>query len=62
MNTENLVVDDNTQGEEVKHIGEVVPDIGISVLSRALSVEPIGLGDAARLVVASDQMDAIGVS
>ncbi len=41
MNAEDLVVDDYTQGEEVKHVGEVMPDVCIAVFARAFSVEAI---------------------
>ncbi len=41
MNTEDLVVDDDTQCQEIKHVGKVVPDIRIPVLPRALGVKPI---------------------
>lgn len=62
MYTENLVVYYDTERQEVKHVGEVVPDVGIAILSRALGIEAIGLSDAARLVVAADQMHSVGVS
>lgn len=62
MHTEDLVVDHNAEGEEVEHVGEVVPDVGVSVLPRALSVEPIRLGDTTRFVVAPDEMDTLRVS
>ena len=39
-----------------------MPHIGIAVLSRTFGIEAIGLGDAARLMVAADQMHTIWVS
>lgn len=62
MYAEYLIVDDNTEREEVKHVGEVVPDISIAVLPRTLGVKAVGLRNSSRLVVASNQMDAVGVS
>lgn len=62
VDAENLVVYYDTQGQKVKHVGKVVPDVGVAVLARALGVEAVGLGDAAGFVVASDQMDSVGVS
>lgn len=62
VDAENLVVDDNTEGEEVEHVGEVVPNAGVAVLARALGVEAVALGDAAALVVAADQVDAVRVA
>lgn len=62
VNAENLVVDYNTQGEEVKHIGKVVPDISIAILSRTLGIEPIRLGDSTRLMIAADEVYTIRIS
>jgi hypothetical protein len=41
MHAEYLVVDDHAQREEVKHVGEVVPDIGIAILAGAFRIEAI---------------------
>lgn len=62
VDAEYLVVDDDAEGEVVKHVGEVVPYVGVAVLAGALGVEAVRLGDAAGLVVSSYQMDAAGVS
>lgn len=58
----NLVIYYNAERQEVEHIGEIVPDVGIAVLARAFGVKAIGLGNATRLVIASDQMYSVGVS
>ena len=62
MDAEYLVVDDHAEGQKVKHVGKVVPDVGVAVLARALGVEAVRLRHASRLVVSSDQSDAVGVS
>lgn len=62
MHAEDLIVDDYTQGEKVKHVGEVVPHVGVAVFPRALRVETVGLGDTARFVVTTNEMNALGVS
>lgn len=62
MDTKDLVVDHDAESEKVKHVGEVMPDVGISVFPRTFRIESIRLCDASRLVVASDQMDAGWVS
>jgi hypothetical protein len=54
VDAEDLVINDDTQRQKVKHICEVMPYVGITVLARALSVESIGLGDATRFVVPAD--------
>lgn len=62
MHAEDLVVYDDAERQKVEHVGEVVPDIRIAVLARALGVETVGLGHAARLVVAADEVHSVGVS
>ena len=62
VHAEDLVVDDDREGEEVEHVGEVVPDVGVAVFAVALGVEAVGLGDAAGLVVAADEVHAGGVA
>ena len=62
MDAEYLVIDDHAQGEEVKHVREVMPDVGITVFPRTFCVKTVGLSNAARLVVAANEMNAMGVS
>lgn len=62
MNAEDLVVDDHTECQEIKHVGEIMPHAGVAVFARAFRVEAVGLSDAAGFVVASNQMHAMGVS
>ena len=62
MHAEDLVVDDDREGEEVEHVGEVVPDVRVAVFAVAFGVEAVGLGDAAGLVVAADEVHAGGVA
>ena len=62
MHAEDLVVDHDAQGEEVEHVGKIVPDVGIAVFSGTLGVEPVRLGHAAGFMVSTDEMDALGVS
>lgn len=45
MNAKDLIVDHDRQGQKVKHVREVMPDVRIAVLPCALGVEPIGLCD-----------------
>ncbi len=46
MNTKDLIVDYDTQSEEVKHICKVVPNIRVPVFPRAFRVEAVRLGDS----------------
>lgn len=41
MDTEYLVVDDHAERQKIKHVGEMMPDIGIAVFPRALGIESI---------------------
>lgn len=61
MNAEDLIVDHYAEGQEVEHVREVVPDVGIAVFPRAFGIEAIRLGYAAGLVVSSDEVDALWV-
>lgn len=62
MNAKDLIVDHHAQGEKIEHVGEIVPNIGIAILSCALRVEAIGLGDAPGFMIAANEMDALRVS
>ena len=41
MHTEDLVVDDDTKGQEVEEISEMVPDVGGAIFALAFSVEAV---------------------
>ena len=41
METEDLVLNDSSQGQVVEELCELLPHIGISVLSQALIIETI---------------------
>lgn len=62
VKTEDLVVDEGREREEVEDVGKVFPDIRVSVFSQALVVEAVDLRDLPRLVVSSQDRDALWVS
>lgn len=62
MKTEDLVVDEGGQGKVVEEVCEVLPDVGVAVLSEAFVVEAVDLGNLAGFVVATEDGDAGGVS
>lgn len=62
MHTEDLIIDHNAQREEVEHVREIVPDIGVAVLPHALGIETVRLRDPPGFMVPSDQMHPRGVS
>jgi hypothetical protein len=41
MNAEYLVINHDAQGQEVEHVGEVVPDISIAVLPGTFGIEAV---------------------
>lgn len=57
-----MVVDKGGEGEEVKEIGEESPNIGVPVFSETLIIESIHLGDLPRLMVASEDGDAVSIA
>lgn len=62
VHAEYLIIDDHAKSEEVEHICEIVPDVGIAIFPSAFGVEAIGLGDAPRFMVAADKVDALRIA
>lgn len=62
MEAEDLVFNQGGQGEVVEEVGENLPHVGVAVFAEALVVEAVNLCDLARLVVASQDGDALGVA
>lgn len=62
VETEDLVVNEGCEGEVVEEVGKVLPDIGVAVFAQAFVVEAVDLGDLARLVIATEDGDALGVA
>lgn len=62
VQAEDLVVNQGGERKVVEKVGKVLPDVGITILAQALIVEAVYLCDLARLVVAAQNGDAVGVS
>lgn len=62
VDTEDLVIYNNTQSKKIEHVSEIVPDIGVTVFSSAFGVETVRLRHTSRFMVSSDQMDSFGIS
>lgn len=62
VDAEDLVVDNAGEGEVVEHVGEVMPDSGVAVLATTFGIEAVGLSDSSGLVVAANEMNAMGVT
>jgi len=59
METENGILDDGGERQHVEQIRVVFPHIRVPVLSEALVVKAVDLGDLSRLVVTTQDGDAI---
>jgi len=59
MEAEDLVLDHSRQGQVVKKLCELLPDVGVSILAQAFVIETVYLSDLARLVVASENSDSV---
>jgi hypothetical protein len=62
VKAEYLVINESRERQVIKQVREVLPDVRIAVLSQALIVEAIDLGDLARFVVPSEDGNALRVS
>ena len=62
MYAEYLIIDNHAQSQKVKHVSEVMPNVGITVFSGAFCVKAIGLSDSPRLVVPPYEMNPMRVS
>lgn len=61
MDAEDLSLDDSGEGEIVKGIVEVVPDIMIAVFFGDFVIESVDVGNVARLVVAAEEHHHFGI-
>lgn len=61
MQTEELILDDSSQRQEIEELSETLPNIGISVFSAALVIKSINLSNLARLVVSPQNGDPVFV-
>lgn len=62
MDAEDLVIDDDGEGQVIEHVGEVVPDVCVAVFAIAFCIEAVRLGDASRFVVTTDEVHTVGIA
>ena len=62
VEAEDLVVDEGGERQVVEEVGEVLPDVCVAVLTEALVVKAVDLGDLARLVVSTEDGDTLWVA
>lgn len=57
-----MVFDKGGEWEVVEEVGEVAPYIGVPIFTKTFVVEAVDLGDLARLVISTEDGDALAVS
>ena len=62
MDTKDLIIYDHTKGEEIEHVREIMPDVRIAIFSVAFRIEAVRLGDTSRFVIATYEMNALGIA
>lgn len=61
MQTENLVVDEGSQGQVVEKIGEEFPNVCVAVFAQAFVIEAVDLCYLARFVISPEDGDALRI-
>lgn len=61
MKTENFILHDSCERQQVEKLGEVFPDICISIFSLALVVESVDLCDLSAFMVSSQNGNSVFV-
>ena len=59
VKAENLVLDHRSKRQQIEQIGIVLPDVGIAVFTEALIIETVDLCNLARLVISTEDSDAV---
>ena len=62
MEAEDLILDDGGKREVIEEVGQVLPHVRVAVLSEALVVEAVNLGDLPTLVVTSEDCDPVPIA
>ena len=62
MHTEDLVVNDCSEGQVVEHFSAIAPNVNGAVLAQALVIKAVDLCDLTRLVISSNQGNTLRVS
>ena len=62
VKTENLVVDERSEGKVIEQIGKILPNVRVAVLPETFIVETINLRDLAGFMITTKDCDALRVS
>ena len=61
MKAENACLNDCSKRKVIEERSEILPNVGISILSQALIVETINLGDLFGLMVTTENGDSLRI-
>ena len=61
MHAEDATVHKGADGKKIEHVDTLLPDVGSAVLSHALVVKTVHLGDLPALVVSTKKRNAVRV-
>jgi hypothetical protein len=62
VEAEDLIIDQGCEREIIEKVGEVFPDVRVTVFSKTLVVEAVDLCDLAGFVVTTEDCDALRIS
>ena len=62
VQTEDLIVDQGSKRQVVEKVCKVLPNIGVAVLAETFVIETVHLGNLSRLMVSTENGNALGVS
>ena len=62
VQTEDLIIDQGSERQVVEEVCKVLPNIGVAVLAETFVVETVHLGNLSRLMVSTEDGNALGVS
>ena len=62
MQAEDLVLDDGSEWEVIEEVSQVLPHVCVAVLSEALVVEAVDLGDLTTFVVTSEDGEPVPIA
>jgi len=62
VKAEDLVINEGSEGKVIEEVGEVLPDVGISIFSEALVIKAIDLSDLTGFMISTENGDSAWVS
>lgn len=59
MQAENLLLNDGAEREVVEEVGQVLPDVRVTILPKTFVIKTINLGDLSTLMVTSKDANSV---